>query len=205
MIQRNIVRVRREHGFKYFALPLIVLLMLAVLADQWLADYGDRRAEANELQATLNQQRAILDLQPKIAANEERLKPLYGALEPRLFMADDPRQSLQSLENQLFQILQGLYFDPPQFSDKIETSAGSITRLSLTARFTGVPQQLERLQSALSQAPKHIMIDRLDIEVIPDPQRGGQQLAITARFSALHVKSAAAPVLPASSPAASKP
>ena len=205
MIQRDVVRVRREHGIKYFAMPLLVLLLLAVLADQWLAGYGARRAEAGELQATLERQRAVLDLQPKVASNEERLKPLYEGLEPRLFAADEARQSLQALENQLGQILQTLYFDPPQFSDGSESPAGTVTRLNLTARFTGVPQQLQRLQLALSQSPKLIQIDRLELEVVPDPQRGGQQLSITARFSALHVKSPAAPAQPASSPVASKP
>jgi hypothetical protein len=51
-----------------------------------------------------------------------------------------------------------------------------------------VPQQLPRLEAALAQAPKLLSVDALEIKVIDDPQRGGQQLAVMARFAGLHMK-----------------
>ncbi len=193
MNQRDIVRIRREHGIKYFALPLLALLAVAVVADHWLGDYGERRAQAQELRDTLERQRAVLDLQPQVAANEERLKPLYSAAEPRLFISETSGESAQAMRQQLQQLLQSLYFDQIDILEVAELPAGQLTRLKVSARFLGVPQQLPRLQNMLAQQPKQITTELLEVKVVPDPQRGGQQLSIRATFSALHVKQLPAP------------
>jgi len=64
----------------------------------------------------------------------------------------------------------------------------------MSARFNGVPQQLPRLEAALAQAPKLLSVDALEIKVIDDPQRGGQQLAVMARFAGLHMKQIPVPI-----------
>ena len=130
MNQRDIVRIRREHGIKYFALPLLALLAVAVVADHWLGDYGERRAQAQELRDTLERQRAVLDLQPQVAANEERLKPLYSAAEPRLFISETSGESAQAMRQQLQQLLQSLYFDQIDILEVAELPAGQLTRLN---------------------------------------------------------------------------
>jgi hypothetical protein len=193
MNQRDIVRIRREHGIKFFALPLVALLGIAVVADQWLGEYGEHRTTAQELRDTQERQRAVLDLQAQVTANEERLKPLFAASEPRLYISETPAESAQAMRQQLMQLLQSLYLDQVVIDEVAELPAGQVTQLKATVRFMGVPQQLPRLQSLLAQQPQQITTDLLEVKVIPDPQRGGQQLSVRATFSALHVKTLPAP------------
>lgn len=205
MNQRDIVRIRREHGIKYFALPLLALLGVAVVADSWLGEYGEHRATVQELRDTLDRQRAVLDLQTQVAANEERLKPLFAVSEPRLYIAETAAESAQAMRQQLMQLLQSLYLDQIVIDEVAELPAGQVTQLKASVRFTAVPQQLPRLQSLLAQQPKQITTEMLEVKVVPDTQRGGQQLSVRVTFTALHVKTLPAAVQPgASQPTNSK-
>lgn len=199
-MKRDLKRLYRQHGIKFFALPFIVVLLLAALADQRLGGYMDHRAEATELELQRENNRSMLGLDSKIKRSHEELAPVYRALEPQLFIAGDVTKSVNALQEQLRQLLQSLYFDNVQFFDFSDAAKGNITHLTVSARFNGVPQQLPRLQAALAQSPTIVAMDLLEIRVVDDPQRGGKQLAITTRFVALHTKPL--PELPAS--AASK-
>lgn len=193
-MKRDLKRVFRAHGIKVFALPVFVLLLLAVVADQRLGNYLEHQEEAAELQAQLESNREILSLDSKIQRKLEELTPAYSMLAPQIHTAPDIATSVQAMQEHLRQLLQSLYFGDVEFFDFSDTPQGSVTRLVMRARFTGVPQQLPRLEAALNQSPTIAAIDQLEIRVVDDPQRSGQQLAVTARFVGLHMKPLPEPV-----------
>ena len=193
-MKRDLKRVYRHHGIKYFAFPAVVLLMLAALADQRLGGYMDHREEASDLAIRLESNRNILDLHGKVQRNHDELSATFVSLEPKIFVAPDIAQSVNAMQEQVRALLQSLYFDNVEFFDFSDTTKGGVSRISMSARFNGVPQQLPRLEAALAQAPKLLSVDALEIKVIDDPQRGGQQLAVMARFAGLHMKQIPVPI-----------
>ena len=187
-MNRNLKRVYRNHGIKYFAFPVIVLLLMVALADQLLDGYTDHRTEAAELEDRLASNRSILELNSKVLRSSEALSSDFTAVQSQIFVASDITQSVNTMQGQLRTLLQSLYFDNIEFFDIADATKGSISRIEMSARFTGVPQQLPRLQAALARSSTTLAIDKLEIKVVDDPQRGGRQLAMTARFAGLHIK-----------------
>lgn len=186
--RRDLKRVFRAHGIKVFAIPMVVVLLLAVVADQRLDGYLERREEAAELQARLDSHRELLALDGKIRSKAGELEPAHAAAAPLVHIAPDTATAVQAMQDQLRQLLQSLYFSDIEFADFSDSSQGGISRLAMRARFHGVPQQLPRLEAALAQSPKITTIDQIEIRVVEDPQRSGPQLAISARFVGLHMK-----------------
>ena len=200
MMKRDLKRVHAAHGIKYFAFPVVVLLLIAALVDQRLTGYLEHREQASDLQTLLESNQNTLDLDKKVQANAEQVGGSYTPVQAQLFVANDITDSVNAMQQQVTKLLQGLYFDNIDLSDFSDAPKGSISRMSLTARFNGVPQQLPRLQIALAQSPTLLVMDKVEIKVVDDAQRGGQQLHIVARFSGLHMKplpEAAAPAAPA--------
>jgi Tfp pilus assembly protein PilO len=199
-MKRDLKRVHAAHGIKYFAFPVIVLLLIAALVDQRLTGYLEHREQASDLQTLQESNQNTLDLDKKVQANSEQVGGSYTPVQAQLFVANDIADSVNAMQEQVRKLLQSLYFDNIDLSDFSDTPKGSVSRMSFTARFNGVPQQLPRLQVALAQSPTLLTIDKVEIKVVDDAQRGGQQLHITARFSGLHMKplpEAAAPAAPA--------
>ncbi len=194
-MNRNLKRVYRNHGIKYFAFPIVVLLLVLALADQLLDGYTDRRTEAAELEDRLGSNRNILELNSKVLRSRETLSSDFTSVQSQIFVASDITQSVNTMQGQLRTLLQSLYFDSIDFFDIADTTKGSISRIEMSARFNGVPQQLPRLQAALAQSTPSLAIDSLEIRVVDDLQRGGQQLAVTARFAGLHMKPLPEPVV----------
>lgn len=187
-MKRDLKRVYRQHGIKYFAFPAIVLLMLAALADQRLGGYMENREEAADLAIRLENNRNILDLNSKVQRNHDELSTSFAPLQQQVFVAPNIAQAVNAMQEQVRTLLQSLYFDNVEFFDFSDTTNSNVSRIVMSARFTGVPQQLPRLEAALAQAPSILSIDSLEIKVVEDPQRGGQQLAVQARFAGLHMK-----------------
>lgn len=188
-MKRAAQRVYREHGIKYFAFPVVVVLLLASLFDEHVGPYLEKREEVVDQQLTADNNQTLLDLNPKIAASHEKLEAELPPLQPKIFVHANAQESLQAMQAQVRQMLQSLYFDGVQFTDEQETPVNTVTRrIAFTAHFQGVPQQLPRLQAALAQLPQTIAAENLELKVVPDPQRGGQQLDITMRLTALHMK-----------------
>ena len=189
-MKRDLKRVYKEHGIKYFAFPAIVLLMLAALADQRLEGYISNREEAADLTTRLETNRNILDLNEKIKRNFDELDPSFTSLQQQFFVGQDISDSVNAMQEEVRKLLQSLYFDNVEFSDYSDTRQNNVSRIAMSVRFTGVPQQLPRLQKALAQSSKMLAIDNLEINVVEDPQRGGKQLAVKARFAGMHMKPA---------------
>lgn len=187
-MKRDLKRVLRAHGIKMFAVPVVVVLLLAVVADQRLDGYLERRQEAAQLLMQLESSREVLALNGKIERRHQELTPEYSTLLPLLHSDPQVSLSMQAMQEQLRQLLQSLYFSDVEFFDATDTAQGHYSRLVIGARFHGVPQQLPRLQAALAQAPKLVVMDQLEVRVVADPVRSGQQLAVTARFVGLHMQ-----------------
>jgi hypothetical protein len=186
-MKRDFIRVFRAHGIKVFALPVCVVLVLAVLADQWLGDYLSHREEATELQDQLLTYREILSLDSKIHKKHEEIAPEFATLAQMLHTAPDAKASGQAMQEQLRALLQSLHFGEIEFEEITTAAQGSVTFLHLQARFTSAPQQLPRLHAALTQSPTIVTIDQLEVRVVEDAQRSVPQLAVSARFKGLHM------------------
>lgn len=193
-MKRDLKRIYQHHGIKYFAFPAIVLLVLAAVADQRLGSYLDNREEAADLETRLETNRSILDLHKQVQRNHDELNAKFAPLQQQFFVATDVAQSVNSMQEQVRKLLQTLYFDNVEFFEFADSTQGSVTHISMNVRFTGVPQQIPRLQAALAQSPTLLAIDSLEIRVVDDLQRGGKQLAMTARLSGLHIKPLTEPI-----------
>lgn len=200
-MRRDLKRVYRQHGIKYLALPALIVLLIATVADQYVGGYFDHREEAAGLQARRDQQNEILALDARIRRNQAALEPTFGPLQSQVHVAPDSAQAMAAMQAQLRELLQSLYFDGIEFFDPAASPAGQATRLSVSARFQGVPQQLPRLQAALARNAFLVGIDSLQIRVVDDAARGGHQLAFTLRLTGLHMKPLASPASPAVKPA----
>lgn len=187
-MKRDLKRMYRQHGLKYLALPVLVGLLLAVVADQYVGDYLDRRAEAAELQVRLEQQRETAALEPRLRRSHEALEPGFRAVQSQIPVATDAKQATQTLEQDLRNLLQSLYFDHIEVVGVKDTPQGSVNRLTAEVRFQGVPQQLPRLQTAVAQAPRLLALEALEIKVVDDAARGGQQLSMAATFAGLYMR-----------------
>lgn len=200
-MKRDLKRVYATHGIKYFAFPVIVLLLLAALVDQRLNGYLEHREQASDLQTLLESNQNTLDLNKKVLTSNEQLISNYTPVQSQLFVANEISDSVNAMQEQVRKMLQTLYFDNVDLSDFSDAPKGSVSRMSFTARFNGVPQQLPRLQIALAQSPTLLTMDKVEIKVVDDTQRGGQQLHITARFTGLHMKPLPEAAVPAPAPA----
>ena len=187
-MKRELSRVYRLHGIKFFALPVIVVLFLVAFADRELPGYLENRAEKTELTNSLESNAAVLALGKKLQQNFETLSTEYDTSHKLTFSNTDPAQAGADLKEQVRQILQSLYFDSIELLDVSERKKGNITILTTGARFVGVPQQLPRLEAALAKSPRLLAVDNLEISVVDDHERGGQQLLILARFSAIQMQ-----------------
>lgn len=187
-MKRDLKRVYKHHGIKYFAFPAIVILLLAALANQWLGGYMENREEAADLELRLDNNRNIFELHKMVQRNNVELSPVFTPLQQQFFVAPDITQSVNVMQEKVRNILQTLYFDNLEFSEFSDYAQGTVSHIAMTVRFTGVPQQLPRLQAALARSSTTLAIDKLEIKVVDDPQRGGRQLAMTARFAGLHIK-----------------
>lgn len=188
-MKRAAQRVYREHGIKYFAFPVVVVLLLASLFDEHLGPYLEKREEVVDQQLTAENNQSILALNEKIVASHDKLNADFQTLQQKVFVQANAQEALQAMQGQLQPLLQSLYFDGVQFTDLHDKPVNTVVnRIALTAHFQGVPQQLPRLQAALARSPKTLGIENLELKVVPDPQRGGQQLDITMRLTSLHMK-----------------
>lgn len=189
MMKRAAKRVYREHGIKYFAFPVVVVLLLASLFDEHIDGYLEKREEVFDQQMTAENNQSVLALDANISASHDKLEPDFGPLAQKWFVDAEAPAATQKMQAQVQQMLQSLYFSDIQWNEPQQQPLNSVaSRISISAHFNGVPQQLPRLQAALARLPKRVDVDNLELRVVPDPQRGGQQLDIRLRLSSLHFK-----------------
>lgn len=195
-MKRDLKRLHRQYGIRYFALPFVVLLLLATLADQRLGGYLEHREQASDLQAQRERNSEVLRLDAKVRRSHDELAGGHAALAPRLF-TEPPQEAPAALQSSLDTLLRGLYMENVEFFDPHADERPGIGRIEVGARFTAVPQQLPRLQAALAAAPKLMQVQAIELRVVPDTKRNSQQLEVTARFAAVR-----APALPEPDPSA---
>ena len=209
-MMRDWIRLRRAQGYKPFLYPVLVILLIAVLFDQDLGKYLERRDEHARLQLAAEAADETLAQESRIKAAHLSLSPAFHATVLRTFVAPGADIARGNLQTQLQSMMQILYFDGVSFAPVDLEASGVKGKVALDAQFFGVPQQLPRLAEQLRSAAKDIQVESMEIKVVPDTSRGGQQLEIKARFVATYmldrdIERATQPLAPASSPSAAKP
>jgi hypothetical protein len=185
-MKRELKRIKRKHGIKYFSLPFIVVLFLAFIADGRLSSYLTLRGEVEENGNRIEANLQTLALAKKIESQLATSEIEYTRYAGRVFRSVDGNQTNNELQQELAALLQSVYFENIEFSNFTFQQSGSTNKVTILARFTGVPQQIPRLQAAIIQSSKLLSVDVLELKTVEDRQRNGKQLAITAQFNALH-------------------
>lgn len=205
-MKRDWLRLQRAQGLKPWLFPILAVLLVAVLFDQDLNPYLERREERQRLALATEAAEETLAQDARVKASHAALIGDFNALALRSFVAPDADAARSALQMQVQSVLQTLFFDGVTF-EPVTTDALAARRVAVDAQFLGVPQQLPRLVEQIRQMQKDVRVERLEIRVVPDPQRNAQQLSIQARFVAPFLLQADAeratrPVAPASAPAA---
>ncbi|HMS07382.1 MAG TPA: hypothetical protein PKD73_16615 [Burkholderiaceae bacterium] len=188
MMPRELVQAWREDGIKLFALPLVVVLALAVLFDRALDPYLERRERAQDLALKSEKMRATLERGAMIESAYDNGRAVAQALQPRMFVAADAPAAAADLAALLRRILDTLYFEVADITPGEPMPKDPAGTVSVQARFFGVPQQLPRLEEAMGYAEKDLELTALRIDVVPDTRRGGQQIEVRATVTGFYAQ-----------------
>ena len=113
--------------------------------------------------------------------------PLYSEIQSRAFRLPNAEDSLDQMQGQLDALLRTLYFENIRIEKSNLKQKSSAMELSVDAQFSGVPQQLPRLEAALEANQTALRIGSIEIKVLGDLEGGGARLEINARFFGLHL------------------
>lgn len=201
---RDLKLAYRAHGVRLFGLPVVVMLALAVLFDRSLDPYLERRQSHQDAQLKVEKYKAVLDRQKDIEKAQADIQPAFAQGASRAVRAAQGPAAAEQLVQSVRSALTSLYFDPAEITVKQAPGDVPMGELWVEARFFGVPQQLPRLESTLALSDKELKLKALHLNVVPDPQRGGQQLEIRALIAGLYLRQDEPPA-PVPTGAATKP
>lgn len=188
-MKRDIARIRRSGGLSTFTRPLFLLLAVLIVFSVYISDYFIHLDESVDLERRRDVVKLTLDLAKKNEISYLRLKSKFSEVESRSFRYKNVEESHESMKEQLREILSSLYFENLSFTKILPVGNDKSTPLLIDGHFTGVPQQLPRLELALLANTRAIRITKLQISVIDDQIGEGKVLDIKASFLGLHIKS----------------
>ena len=185
---RSWVRVIRRRGWLLLGAPVLAIAALFILLNHFFVEYMFSIFEAEDMELRHLWVEQMKTLQPRFHEAHLLLKPQYHELEARSFKSSSPTASIVQMELTIKRVLQTLYFDEVEFKP-VNTDLLSKDReglLLLEVSFVGVPQQLNRLESALAVNEYAIRVNKLDVVAENNPVAGSGNLRIKAQFVALH-------------------
>lgn len=188
-MKRDWIRIYRQHGIKLLMIPVLVITLLLLGFNQYVGDYLTHRQEAAELILKLDKMKATSALLKEDERKKEKLMLHFSEIQSRSYRTYSPADSLDQMQGQLSALLQTLYFENVKVTKLELKQENSVMELAVDAQFSGVPQQLPRLETALESDAKAMRINAVEIKVSNGSVGGGSQLEINARFVAMHLKS----------------
>jgi len=201
-MKRDLLRAFRHYGPKLLLMPVVVIGLILFVFFQYVDDYVAHREEATDIGRRIDVMGSIFGFSKEIEARNALLKPEYLELQSRSFRSKNPDESLDAMSSSLNEVLRSLYFENPQVSKLPATQIGGAALLAMDVKFSGVPQQLPRLEAALAANHKAMRISRLKIDVVDDANGGPSHIEIDARFLGLHIAPEAVEAIKPSTPVA---
>ena len=187
-MKRDLIRVFQRQGLRPLAIPLIVVFAMVFVFYQYADDYVAHRGEVAELALRLNVMDTTFNLSKNVDVHHSALKPEYASFQARAYRSEKFDESSSAMKTQLAELLQSLYFDNIEISKTSQLPKKGVMSIALTAKFSGVPQQLPRLEALLASNPKAMRVSEVRVKVVDDPAGGAPHLDINARFLGVHVE-----------------
>jgi hypothetical protein len=186
-MKRDLFRILRRNAIKLVSLPAVVLGVLLFIYYQYIDNYMDRLEEAGGIALRLEVMENEFSYSKNLEIKQAAIKPEYSDIRFKSFESVSVEMSLSEMQNTLTSLLQSLYFENIQIGKLTSTQHGYAKRLVLEAQFSAVPQQIPRLESALSANQRAMRIGGLEIKAADISSDGGAHLDISAQFLAIHV------------------
>lgn len=186
-MKRDLVRAFRHHGIRPLVIPVLVVASILLVVAQNIDGYLTHQEEATDLALRLEVMESTFQFSKIIEEKNELLKPEYSQIQARAFLSGNAEISVDSMQNHLTGLLQSLYFENIQLAKLGPAQNRNAAVLAVDAKFTGVPQQLPRLEAALAVNQKAMRVNRLQIKALKDASGGGPRIEINARFLGLHL------------------
>ena len=178
-------RVYRLYGIRPFALPSIALLVVAVVFDSYVGEFSERREEKERLARQVERMRDKIARQKDFERVIEEGRPAYARMSERVFATSDVGAAQAELQERVRSILQELMVEELVLVPASAETSPRSGVVAVEATFSGVPQQIVRLQKKLEEAPKALRIADIDIRRLPEagtPERVRTKLRIAAWF-----------------------
>ena len=186
-MKRDLIRAFRRYGVRPLILPFVVIASILIIFELNSDDYLTHREDAADLARRIEVMDSITRISKAVEEKSELLKPEYAQIQNRAFLTGTAQNSADSMQNHLMGLLQSLYFENIKLVKLSPQQDGNAVVLAIDAQFTGVPQQLPRLESALAANQKAMRVNRLQIKTIGDTSGSGAHIEINARFLGLHL------------------
>jgi len=186
-MKRDFIRAFRRYGVRPLIIPFVVIASILIIFELNSDDYLTHREDAADLARRIEVMDSITRISKAVEEKSELLKPEYAQIQNRAFLTGTTQNSVDSMQNHLMGLLQSLYFENIKLVKLSPQQDGNAVVLAIDAQFTGVPQQLPRLESALAANQKAMRVNRLQIKTIGDTSGSGAHIEITARFLGLHL------------------
>lgn len=187
MMQRDLKRIYQRYGIRPFAVPLVAVLGLAVLFDQYAADYSEHLDEATRV----SQAQALVTTRLERRRHVEQLqverKAAFEQAAGRVFVAGDAPQALGELQSRVKSLLERLYAREVSVVPSGALPEQSAGVIEVEARFNGVPQQLPRLQQQLAAEDKMLKLVGIALDVAPEGPVG-DHLLVRLRIAAWYTQ-----------------
>lgn len=187
-MKRDLIRLFQRQGLKPLVIPLVVVCALFLVYYQVIDDYVAHRDEAAELALRLDVMNATFDLSKSVDVHSSALKTEYASIQARAYRSEKFDESLNAMKTQLVELLQSLYFDNIDIAKASVPSKAGVMPIAVTAKFSGVPQQLPRLEALLASNPKAMRVSEVRVSVVENAAGGAPHLDINARFLGVHVE-----------------
>jgi hypothetical protein len=187
-MKRDLIRVFQRQGLRPLAIPLVVMFAMVFVFYQYADDYVAHRGEVAELALRLNIMDTTFNLSKNVDVHHSALRPEYTSIQARAYRSEKFDESSNAMKTQLAELLQSLYFDNIEIAKTSQLPEKGVMSIALTAKFSGVPQQLPRLEALLAINPKAMRVSEVRVKVVDDPAGSAPHLDINARFLGVHVE-----------------
>lgn len=189
-MKRSWMRTIRRRGWLLLGVPLLVIGALFLLLDHLFDEYVASLDASEDMDRRISQVEQMKTYQPRLLEVHQLLKPQYQEIETRSFKSTSSSSPILQMESSIKSVLQALYFDEITVTPTGSSSAakGAEGVLLLEVDFVGVPQQLNRLESALAVNEYAIRVNKLDVIAENNLVAGAGNIRVKSQFLALYLQ-----------------
>ena len=189
-MKRSWMRVIRRRGWLLLGVPLLVIGSLLLLLDHFFDVYVASLEASGDIDRRISQVEQMKAYQPRLLEVNQLLKPLYQEIETRSFKSTSSSSPIVQMESRIKSALQALYFDEIVIKPTVSNNVvkGTEGLLLLEVDFVGVPQQLNRLESALSVNEYALRVNKLEVVAENNLVAGAGNIRVKSQFLALYLQ-----------------